>query len=78
MISKPKVHLSDCVNKIKIFFHLLLSLALFQYSILLAQDVSEGMAEDSDSIAALCSGISEVYKGEYKACIRIGIARMAG
>ncbi len=78
MISKPKVHLSDCVNKIKIFFHLLLSLALFQHSILLAQDVSDGMAEDSDSIAGFCSGIGEGYEDEYRACIRMEIARGAG
>ena len=78
MISKPKIHLSDCVNKIKIFFHLLLSLALFQYSILLAQDVSGGMAEDLDSVAGFCSGIGEGYEDEYRACIRMEIARGAG
>ena len=78
MITKLKVHLSYCLNKIKIFFYLLLSLALFQYSMLLAQGVSEEMVGDSDSIASFCSGIGEGYEDEYRACIRMEIARGAG
>ena len=78
MITKLKVHLSDCLNKIKIFFYLLLSLALFQHSMLLAQGVSDDVVGDSDSIASFCSGIGEGYEDEYRACIRMEIARGAG
>ena len=78
MISKLKIHLSDCLNKIKTFFCLLLSLTLLQQPTLFAQGESVGTQTDADGIAAFCSGIGEGYEDEYRACIRMEIARGAG
>ena len=78
MVSKLRLHLSDCLSKIKTFFALLLSLMLFQQSTLLAQGVSAGTQTDPEGIAAFCRGIGEGYEDEYRACIRMEIARGSG